>query len=47
MTNFRTQIFSKNKKRVSKTEIHRRNTGYAVDILLQWISLAGSQPILM
>jgi hypothetical protein len=25
----------RNKKRISKPEIHRRNTGYAVDILLK------------
>jgi hypothetical protein len=38
MTNFRHRYSARNKE-FPKPEIHRRN-GYAVDILLQWISLA-------
>jgi hypothetical protein len=35
------------KKEFPKPEIHRRNTGYAVDILLQSDLFGGSQPMIM
>jgi hypothetical protein len=31
-------------KRISKPEIHRRNTGYAVDILLKSDLFSGTEP---
>jgi hypothetical protein len=40
------QIFKEIKKEFPKPEIHRRNTGYAVDILLQSDLFGGSQPII-
>jgi hypothetical protein len=40
-----TDIQQEIKKEFPKPEIHRRNTGYAVDILLQSDLFGGSQPI--
>jgi hypothetical protein len=41
-----TDIQQEIKKEFPKPEIHRRNTGYAVDILLQSISLAEANQLM-
>jgi hypothetical protein len=44
MPNYRMRRLKRNCKRIPEPEIHRRNTGYAVDILLHSDLLAEANP---